>query len=217
MAAARIQLHGTSRSFQPGDPFFGHHHEEADILVLLGDAVGPALAATDLSMFKVVLVELDRDCLGALTGEDFGREGGNVVGVARYRIGPGEQTQTIELVVQPHTDREALEAARALLEEAGFAVAVCNDVPGRILDRLMRPYLNLALESLDRGIADANALDSALTKGLGYKRGPITILDNTGLDYHHAVTAHLHAVLGQPSYLPPRRAAVAAVRSAKND
>lgn len=217
MAIARIQLHGTSRSFQPGEAFLDLHHEEADILVLLGDAVGQALAATDMSVFRAVLVELDRDCLGALTGEDFGREGGNVMGMARYRIGPGEQTQTIELVVQPRTDREALDAARTLLEEAGFVVAVCNDVPGRILDRLMRPYLNLALDSLDRGVADAQALDSALTRGLGYKRGPITILESTGLDHHHAVTAHLHAALGQASYLPPRRAAVAAARRANND
>lgn len=217
MAAARIQVHGSSRSFQPGDAFLDLHREDADMLVLLGDAVGPALAATDVSAFRVVLVELDRDCLGELTGEDFGREGGNVVGMARYRIGPGEETRTIELVVQPHTGRAALEAARALCEQAGFTVAVCNDVPGRILDRLMRPYLNLALESLDRGIADAAALDSALTRGLGYRRGPVAILESAGLAYHHDVTARLHAALGQPGYRPPRRAAVAAARRANDD
>jgi 3-hydroxybutyryl-CoA dehydrogenase len=93
-------------------------------------------------------------------------------------------------------------------------VAVCNDFPGRIVDRLIRPYFNAALRRLDEKLATADDLDKTLRLGLGYPEGPIALLERTGLVHHHDVTAALHRALGQEPYAPARRAQVAQQRAA---
>ena len=149
------------------------------------------------------------------TGESRGKEGGNVVGFARFRLGKADPSPLVELVRQPNTQAAALAAARAAFEAAGLKVAVCNDFPGRIVDRLIRPYLNSALRRLDEKLASADDLDKTLCLGLGYPEGPISLLERTGLAEHHDVTAALHRALGQEPYAPARRAQVAKARQGR--
>lgn len=214
MTTAKLIAFGESRSFPAGDPFLERSSPSGEVLVLLGAVDAAALHSVSDAKARVLLVELDEACLGRATGEDFGREGGRVIGFARYRIGEGLLTQSIELVVQPHTEREAIDAAVALFTAAGYAVSICRDVPGRILDQLMRPYFNRALEALDRGLAEAGDLDKALKMGLGFPRGPIEILGASGLAHHCAVARRLYDALGESGQRPARRAQLAAERSA---
>jgi len=118
-------------------------------------------------------------------------------------------------VVQPRTLQNARRDAIALFESAGFQVATCLDRPGRILDRLVRPYFNSALERLDDGLASAEDIDRAVKLGLGFKRGPIEWLDETGLAHHGAVSDALSELLGDPYYKPGRRARVAMRKSSE--
>ena len=98
-------------------------------------------------------------------------------------------------------------------EGAGLGVAVCNDFPGRIVDRLLRPYLNAALRRLDEGLATADDMDTTLRLGLGYPEGPIALLERTGLAAHFDVAQALYEALGDPAYAPARRARVAKMRT----
>lgn len=214
---ARILSHGASRSFPAGDAFLETHAPAGDVLVVIGARAGAALAGIDPSAHAAIAIELDGTCLGTLTGEALGPEGGAVVGFARHRTGAGAPTRTIELVTQPQTGGEALARVTAVFEAAGFVVVTCADRDGRILDRLMRPYFNRALEALDLGLAPAEALDRTLRLGLGYPRGPIEILSEAGLTEHFQVSSRLHAALGERAYLPARRARVAAEHAAGQD
>jgi 3-hydroxybutyryl-CoA dehydrogenase len=136
-----------------------------------------------------------------------------VVGFARFRLGRADPTPLVELVRQPQTrDIAAIAAAKAAFEAAGLKVAVCGDFPGRIVDRLIRPYLNAALRRLDEKLASAEDLDKTLCLGLGYPEGPISLLERTGLAEHHDVTQALYRALGQEPYAPARRAQVAKAR-----
>jgi 3-hydroxybutyryl-CoA dehydrogenase len=119
----------------------------------------------------------------------------------------------VELVRQPSTREEAIEAAKSAFQSAGLVVAVCNDFPGRIVDRLIRPYFNAALRRLDEKLANAQDLDKTLCLGLGYPEGPIGLLQRTGLHHHFQVTESLYQALGQEAYAPARRARVAAERA----
>jgi 3-hydroxybutyryl-CoA dehydrogenase len=204
---------GASRSFPAGDAFFSKASREADVVVVLGTGAGAALSG--IKDKKAILIELGTECLGVHTGESRGEEGSNVLGFARFRLGEAPPTNLVELVKQPRTDPRALAAAKAVLEGAGLGVAVCHDFPGRIVDRLLRPYLNAALRRLDEGLASAADLDTTLRLGLGYPEGPIALLERTGLAAHFDVTRALHEALGDPAYAPARRARVAHMRKAK--
>lgn len=214
MPGYRIGQSGESRSFPAPHAFLAEASADGDGLVLIGEDAGAGFASLgDTAGYAFVAIELGTECLGVHTGESRGSEGSNVLGFARYRLGRAEPTQLVELVRQPGTSAQALAAARAAFESAGLKVAVCNDFPGRIVDRLIRPYFNATLRRLDEKLASADDLDKTLCLGLGYPEGPISLLERTGLDCHFDVTQALHAALGQEPYAPARRAQVAKRRA----
>ena len=208
-----IVVTGASRSFPEPHDFLKNASRDADVVFILGDDIDSALPK--LKDRKAIVVELGTECLGVHTGESRGNEGSNVLGFARYRLGDAPPTNLVELVKQPGTDPAALAAAKEIFESAGLGVAVCNDFPGRIVDRLLRPYLNAALRRLDEGLATADDMDATLRLGLGYPEGPIALLDRTGLAAHFEVTQALYEALGDAAYAPARRSRVAFQRKNK--
>lgn len=205
---------GESRSFPESHAFLESATQGGKGLVFLGNDAGKAFAAgKNHDQRTFVAIELGTECLGVHTGESRGKEGSNVIGFARFRLGNAAPTQLVELVRQPATSEAALLAAKEAFQAAGLVVVVCNDFPGRIVDRLIRPYFNAALRRLDEKLASADDLDKTLCLGLGYPEGPISLLERTGLAHHFNVTRDLHEALGQEPYAPARRARVAAERA----
>lgn len=204
-----VAAHGESRSFPKGDPFLDRATEGANVVILLG-----APYRQDSSK-AAILIELGLECLGVHTGEAMGEEGSNAVGFARYRNGDDPPSNLIELVRQPNTSDTAVDAARAVFEAAGFAVVVCSDQAGRIIDRLVRPKYNAALSFLDEGLATAKDMDTTCRMGLGYPDGPLERVERGDLARHYDVTQALFEVYATPAYAPARRARVARMREAK--
>ena len=217
MSTYKIVKSGDSRSFPASHAFIEQADLQGASRVFIGQAAGSAFAdAGELGACPFVAIELAQECLGAHTGEARGLEGSNVVGFARFRMGRADPTALVELVRQPQTSATAIAAARAAFEAAGLNVAVCGDFPGRIVDRLIRPYLNDALRRLDEKLASAEDMDKTLCLGLGYPEGPISLLERTGLAEHHDVTLALYQALGQEAYVPARRAQVAKTSASRS-
>lgn len=209
---------GNSRSFPASHALLEGKSADGEIVILLGQKAGDALAAVqDAGKKAAILVELGNECLGVHTGESRGKEGSNVLGFNRFRLGDAEPSNLVELVRQPNTPESAIDAARKVLEGAGLKVAVCFDFAGRIIDRLVRPYYNASLRRLDEGLATADDLDLTLRLGLGYPEGPISLLERSGLEHHFDVTSSLFDALGETPYAPARRARVAKARAQKKE
>lgn len=205
---------GNSRSFPVAHVLTQGAAANGDVVLVIGADVARGFASIkDRNSKAAIVLELGTECLGVHTGEARGAEGSNVLGFARFRLGAAEPTKLVELVKQPQTAPAALAAAKKVFEDAGLAVAVCNDFPGRIVDRLIRPYLNAVLRRLDEGLATADDMDATLKLGLGYPEGPIALLERTGLAAHFDVTQALYESLGDAAYAPARRARVAKQRA----
>ncbi len=205
---------GPSRSFPTSHAFLEQAQEGGEALVVLGGSPGALLQDRQaLSAKRFVAVELGTECLAVYGGLEVDEGLPNLVGFARFRLGCAEPSALIELVRQPWTTEAATDAARAAFKASGFVVALCEDVPGRIVDRLVRPYYNAALRRLDDGLASAQDMDKTLRLGLGYPEGPIELLKRTGLAAHFDVTQALHQALGQEPYAPARMAQVAKARA----
>jgi 3-hydroxybutyryl-CoA dehydrogenase len=206
MMSYKIVQQGQSRSFPGDDAFLAGGSSSGDIVIYLGGSQKPDPGKL------AVLVELDLEYLGEHTGEDAGEEGSNVLGFCRYRNGDAPPSRLIELVRQPKSLQQAVDAAKAMFEAAGFEVVVCADQPGRIIDRLVRPKYNAALKFLDEGLATAQAMDMTCRMGLGYADGPVERIIAGGLGRHYDVSRYLHEMTGQIGYTPARRATVAKAR-----
>ena len=205
---------GQSRSFPDRHALLDKAGPRGEVLIVLGDRIVEDLDQVgNLEGYTAVLLELGTECLGVHTGEARGDEGSNILGFARFRLGDDPPTHLVELVHQPATRPAALQAARQVFEAAGLKVALCKDVPGRIVNRLVRPYYNAALRRLDEGLASAADMDTTLKLGLGYPEGPIALLERSGLHRHFDVTQALFEATGDPAYAPARRARVAKQRT----
>lgn len=201
---------GQSRSF-PGDiPVM-----EGNGTILAGAITFEAIASAARADGDFVAVELGNECLAEHIGLDTDPALTRVVGFARFRLGTAEPSKLIELVSTDWTDQAAVEAAKAAFEAAGFSVACCADRPGRIVNRLIRPYLNAVLRRLDDGLASAADMDKTLMMGLGYPEGPNALLERTGLSDHFEISAALADTLGDADFAPARRARIAWQRAKK--
>lgn len=199
-----VKQTGESRSFPSSDAFLAGASAavDADVLVYLG-----APLAVDATR-KAVLIELATECLAEHLDEA-DPACANVLGFCRYRNGADAPSKLVELVRLPTTKGGAVDAAKAVIEEAGLTVVICADQPGRIIDRLLRPKYNAALRFLDEGLATAKDMDTTCRLGLGYPDGPIERVMRGGLAYHYEVTRALFETFGTPAYAPPPRAVAA--------
>lgn len=205
--AVTLNFDGQSRSFPEGQV-----EMTGNGLVLAGGHRD--ISKVDgLGAFDFVAVELGTECLGEHVGLEARSRFANVVGFARFQLGGSTPSQLIELVSLPDTDPAAVAAAKIAFESAGFKVARCADTPGRIVDRLIRPYFNAVLRRLDEGLATADDMDRTLQLGLGYPEGPNALLSRTGVEHHHDVTSALYGALGDPDFASARRSQVAKSRS----
>lgn len=205
-----VEWFGESRSFPSGDMFVDGAGGSGSVLVLVG---APGEVASYDARYLAVLVELGTECLAVHTGELDGNEVSNVVGFSRWRLGENEPSNLIEIVASNATHGDAVRAARALFEAAGFDVSQSADRPGRIVDRLIRPQFNLALEAIDDGLATTDDFETCLIQGLGYRKGLLTPLLASGLEHHHDITADLFKAYAKLEFNPARRAVVAKTRA----
>lgn len=205
---------GGSRSFPRSHPLLESRSNNGEVIIIIGSGIAAALSGiADPQSKTAILVELGNECLGVYTGESRGNEGSNTLGFNRFRLGDGDPSNLVELVRQPRSYQSAVDASKKILQDAGLEVAVCGDFPGRIIDRLIRPYYNAALRRLDEGLASADDMDLTLRLGLGYPEGPIALLEQAGLEHHFDVTQSLFDSLGEAPYAPARRARVAKMRT----
>jgi len=200
---------GASRSFPAPHALLDAAQGDPTTALLIGAEAGAALARlADVARYRTVLVELGSECLAVHADEG----AANVLGFARFRLGDDPPSDLVELVRQPATSDDAIAAARDFLAAAKLESALCNDFAGRIIDRLVRPYFNAALQKLDEGLATAGDLDLTVRLGLGYPAGPIALMERSGLAHHFEISQALFDAYGEAAYAPARRARIAMER-----
>jgi 3-hydroxyacyl-CoA dehydrogenase/enoyl-CoA hydratase/3-hydroxybutyryl-CoA epimerase len=111
-----------------------------------------------------------------------------------HYFSPVQKMPLLEVIVTPHTAAEVTATAVAVGKKQGKTVIVVNDGPGFYTSRILAPYMNEAAEVLIEGAA-VEDVDRALT-AFGMPVGPITLLDEVGIDVGAKVGKILHAAFG---------------------
>ena len=97
---------------------------------------------------------------------------------------PAHLTAVVEVVAGPATDDASIGALRHLAARMGKAPLVSADVPGFIWNRIQFAVLRECLHMLEEGVADAAAIDAAMSDGLAPRwmaAGPLATADLGGL------------------------------------
>jgi 3-hydroxybutyryl-CoA dehydrogenase len=90
--------------------------------------------------------------------------------------------------------------AVGLLQAAGMAVSVIDDLPGLLVMRTVCMLANEAAEVVHTGVASADAVDQAMRLGVNYPRGPLAWAEAIGLERVRDVLDHLARTYGEDRY-----------------
>ena len=100
--------------------------------------------------------------------------------VGMHFFSPVHKMPLLEVIVTRETAPEVTATVVAYGKQLGKTVIVVQDAPGFYVNRILAPYLNEAGRLIDGGAA-IDAVDRAMLD-FGFPVGPITLLDEVGLD-----------------------------------
>ena len=107
---------------------------------------------------------------------------------------PVHKMPLLEIIETKDTARRATEVEVAFGRRIGKHVIVVGDGPGFFTTRALSPYMNEAAHLLEEGVA-VEVIDKAM-KDFGFPVGPITLLDEVGIDVGAKVQKILHHAFG---------------------
>ena len=112
-----------------------------------------------------------------------------------HYFNPAHLIPVVEVVMGPETTQETVDAAVALLREAGKTPAVLRkEVPGFIANRLQSALLRESLSLVEDGVCSMEDIDAVVSLGFGRRLaifGPLALHDMAGLDVWHAIATNL--------------------------
>ncbi|MBW6511470.1 MAG: 3-hydroxybutyryl-CoA dehydrogenase [Desulfuromonadaceae bacterium] len=122
--------------------------------------------------------------------------------IGMHFMNPVPRMQVVEVIRSLTTSDRVFAATVELAKSLGKEVAVAQDYPGFIVNRILIPMLNEAMFALFEGVGSVEDIDTALTLGAGQPMGPLTLADFIGLDTVLAIMNVLQGGYGDPKYRP---------------
>lgn len=117
-------------------------------------------------------------------------------------MNPVPLMELVELIRGIATDDATFEASREFVQKLGKRVAVSEDFPAFIVNRVLMPMINEAIYTLYEGVGTVEAIDTAMKLGAHHPMGPLELADFIGLDTCLSVMQVLHDGLADSKYRP---------------
>ena len=122
----------------------------------------------------------------------------NVIGL--HYFSPVDKMPLAEIITHEGTSNETIATTVALAKKQGKTPIVVKDGAGFFVNRILAPYMNEAARLVLAG-EPIEHVDKALLK-FGFPVGPVTLLDEVGIDVGAKVAAILRKELGE-RFEPP--------------
>jgi 3-hydroxybutyryl-CoA dehydrogenase len=154
------------------------------------DALAPAQAVLASNTSSISITRL-----AAATGR-----AGQVIGM--HFFNPVPLMQLVELIRGLQTSDETYAAVEAVSRKIGKTPVQVRNSPGFVVNRMLCPMINEAINALAEGLASAEQIDEAMKLGANHPIGPLALCDMIGLDVELAVMNVLYEGFKDPKYRP---------------
>lgn len=122
--------------------------------------------------------------------------------IGMHFFSPVPVMKLLEVICGLRTSKETLEQVRKVGDRLGKVLIVSKDMPGFIVNRMLDPMVNEAIQIVDEGIGSVEDVDNGMKYGCNHPMGPLELCDMTGIDILLAVMEVLHTQLGESKYRP---------------
>ena len=117
-------------------------------------------------------------------------------------MNPVPVMELVELIRGIVTDDATFVTIRDFALHLKKTIAVSEDFPGFIVNRILLPMINEAIYTLYEGVGGVEAIDTAMRLGAHHPMGPLQLADFIGLDTCLSVMQVLHEGLSDSKYRP---------------
>ena len=117
-------------------------------------------------------------------------------------MNPVPAMELVEIIRGIATGDPTFEETKAFVTKLGKKIAVSEDFPAFIVNRILLPMINEAIYTLYEGVGSVDAIDTAMKLGAHHPMGPLELADFIGLDTCLSVMQVLHEGLADSKYRP---------------
>jgi 3-hydroxybutyryl-CoA dehydrogenase len=117
-------------------------------------------------------------------------------------MNPVPVMELVELIRGIATSDITFDACREYVTKLHKTIAVAEDFPAFIVNRILLPMINEAIYTLYEGVGNVEAIDTAMKLGAHHPMGPLELADFIGLDTCLSVMQVLHEGLADSKYRP---------------
>ncbi|KIE43155.1 3-hydroxybutyryl-CoA dehydrogenase [Geobacter anodireducens] len=122
--------------------------------------------------------------------------------IGMHFMNPVPVMKLVEIIRGHATSDETFGVTFELVAKLEKEIAVSQDYPGFIVNRILMPMINEAVFALYEGIATAEDIDKGMKLGTNQPMGPLTLADFIGLDTCLAIMNVLYDGFKDPKYRP---------------
>jgi len=117
-------------------------------------------------------------------------------------MNPVPVMELVELIRGIATADTTFESCKEFVAKLKKTIAVAEDFPAFIVNRILLPMINEAIYTLYEGVGNVEAIDTAMKLGAHHPMGPLELADFIGLDTCLSVMQVLHEGLADSKYRP---------------
>ncbi|MFZ3209001.1 MAG: 3-hydroxybutyryl-CoA dehydrogenase [Geobacteraceae bacterium] len=122
--------------------------------------------------------------------------------IGMHFMNPVPLMKLVEIIRGHATSDATFNTVAALVAKLEKEMAVSQDYPGFIVNRILIPMLNEAIFALYEGIGSAEDIDKGMKLGTNQPMGPLTLADFIGLDTVLAIANVLYDGFKDSKYRP---------------
>jgi len=122
--------------------------------------------------------------------------------IGMHFMNPVPIMNMVEVIRGHATSEETFTLTSKLVVKLEKEIAVSQDYPGFIVNRILIPMVNEAIFALFEGVATAEDIDKGMKLGTNQPMGPLALADFIGLDTVLAIANVLYEGFKDPKYRP---------------
>jgi 3-hydroxybutyryl-CoA dehydrogenase len=122
--------------------------------------------------------------------------------IGLHFMNPAPVMELVEMIRGIATEDCTFGRTRDFVESLGKTVAVSEDFPAFMVNRILLPMINEAVYTLYEGVGTVDAIDTAMRLGAHHPMGPLQLADFIGLDTCLSIMQVLYEGLADSKYRP---------------
>jgi 3-hydroxybutyryl-CoA dehydrogenase len=122
--------------------------------------------------------------------------------IGLHFMNPAPVMELVEMIRGIATEDVTFCRTKEFVETLGKTVAVSEDFPAFMVNRILLPMINEAVYTLYEGVGSVDAIDTAMRLGAHHPMGPLQLADFIGLDTCLSIMQVLYEGLADSKYRP---------------